>query len=399
MNTKKLKILKAYSSTATYENGELLIKDNKIVRHLNGQFLILGDVTKEMLDAAVLAEETRAKGVESTLSTAIGTEETRAKGVESTLTGSIEDLVDELALIKSLQENGKNIGVFNTLALLNAVTGKSGNYAYVKEDESHSGETWLYAWVDATNTWGAIVRVNEVPRDFTAQPVELSELETALQNAINGAIQDTQIKDTAPTAASTDDEITSAKALYTLLGELSELETSDKTSLVGAINSVALDLDSSIQKIYTKVGTYPFAIGIGNQGGCYLSYKLSIGTNTVINYGIDHQTGFLSLSMWSSDFTLLCYAGETIDLQGNKVIFTSNSEDPHVPLGVNVMFQDDSIDFSQANPITITHMPINSLKAMVFFADAGVNRAFEIEGKAIFGSNGCQIWMSVKEIN
>lgn len=81
-----------------------------------------------------------------------------------------------------LAENGQNRGSFATYAALIAAipTPNKGDYAYVEADENHNGETWRYDQASndggVTLFWSPTVKINEVPRDFTQEPIQTNEI-------------------------------------------------------------------------------------------------------------------------------------------------------------------------------------------------------------------------------
>lgn len=117
-----------------------------------------------------------------------------------------------------------------------------GDYVYVSEDESHSNDTWLYYWADEDGDgqygWVPIVRVNEVVRDFEAQPITINEIEQETKDKINNSVQRSQIKDEEPSSGSGEKDITSAKTLWGIFGtSVNNLATIAK-NIVGAINEL-----------------------------------------------------------------------------------------------------------------------------------------------------------------
>ncbi|MDR0666866.1 MAG: phage tail protein [Campylobacteraceae bacterium] len=159
------------------------------------------------------------------------------------LSNVLTDIEEETARVLSIAENGRNRGVFETYAELEAyetTTVKDGDYVYVNADENHNNETWRYDWADVGDVyqWVAVLRVNEVVRNFTNQPIEEEELASAITETIAHSLQDTQLKTTEPDASSADNEITSAKQLFSIFGfGVNALLTTAK-NVIGAINEL-----------------------------------------------------------------------------------------------------------------------------------------------------------------
>ena len=150
------------------------------------------------VDGKVDAEETRAKGVEDTISGNLQTEITRATTAEGNLSTNIATHTTQIANIQTtignlsqsisnLQENLADfIGSFNTKADLLAYSGSLTNndWAVVLDDETHSNQCWQYIYKASTTTWQAEFMINEKPLTQTQWDAVNSGITAALVTQI-----------------------------------------------------------------------------------------------------------------------------------------------------------------------------------------------------------------------
>lgn len=150
------------------------------------------------VDGKVDTEETRAKGVENTISGNLQTEVTRATTAEGNLSTDIATHTTQIANIQTtignlsqsisnLQENLADfIGSFNTKADLLAYSGSLTNndWAVVLDDETHSNQCWQYIYKASTTTWQAEFMINEKPLTQTQWDAVNSGITAALVTQI-----------------------------------------------------------------------------------------------------------------------------------------------------------------------------------------------------------------------
>ena len=118
----------------------------------------------------------------------------------STLLAPSANVIRQLkALVDQVAESGQNMGSFNNFAALNAAYPPNvmapGTYAYVRDagDDNRdlapvvtpittkAGETWRYdQGLDPTDNttliWAPTIRLDEMPRNFTAEPIVTAEI-------------------------------------------------------------------------------------------------------------------------------------------------------------------------------------------------------------------------------
>ena len=118
----------------------------------------------------------------------------------STILAPSANVIRQLkALVDQVAESRQNMGSFDTFAALNAAytpgVMKAGAYAYVRNagDDSRdlapvvtptmtkAGETWRYdQGLDPTDgttfIWAPTIRLDETPRNFTAEPIQTDEI-------------------------------------------------------------------------------------------------------------------------------------------------------------------------------------------------------------------------------
>jgi hypothetical protein len=192
----------------------------------------------------------------------------------------------------------------NAMTTLNDIENVNmGDYVYVSHDETHNSDTWLYYWADEDGDgqygWVPIVRVNEVVRDFIAQPIVLDETSQYLQDRITGSLQRDQLQPAAPTSASTDEHITTAKALYTLLGgALTALTTTAKT-IIGAINEIEERLTNfTYEKLKSSDMKGKYVSGSGLATNAQISVTL-----TDIQFGLTKSSTSNQFSIWFANIS------------------------------------------------------------------------------------------------
>jgi glycine cleavage system H lipoate-binding protein len=95
-------------------------------------------------------------------------------------------------------EARRNRGTVATVADLDDIlTPVSGDYAYVREDEDHNGESSRYDYYiadgDSTAAWHYAIKISDQVRDFEADPIKTAEITNAAvtKEKLAVAIQDT----------------------------------------------------------------------------------------------------------------------------------------------------------------------------------------------------------------
>jgi hypothetical protein len=133
-------------------------------------------------------------------------------------------------------------------------------FVFVLNDETHGGNTWKYAYLDIDSdgnyNWAPIAEMEEVPRDFIANPIEAAEIEPAA--ATDVAIGDRTIDDTLG------ENQTKTGKLTTLLSAIASNVKDWKSRIILTVRDMATAADNvypSEKAVRTAIdsGINPFA--------------------------------------------------------------------------------------------------------------------------------------------
>jgi hypothetical protein len=212
-------------------------------------------------------------------------------------------------MIDAVSEVGKNRGVADNAftaqaegntTLADIANPLEGNYAYVKKDETHGGQTWRYDYADFDGdenyAWTAIILVEETPRNFTAYPIETGEIK-------DGAVTSDKLSEDLGTIIG---YVDTEGSIAALIDDRANVDGSNVTEdfFTGATladNTVDYVIESSIDQDGNWHRKYKS--GWIEQGGTASNTAIPAGgKNIVINFNIPFQSAcvFVSLQLISS---------------------------------------------------------------------------------------------------
>lgn len=245
-----------------YNTAEMCYKHSTLTAQ--GSVIIRTFATKEALDAAILAEETRAKAAEQKLTTDLATEVERAISAELSLeqrinalgnafnyAGSVEGAASAVSAtdLSALTSDQKNAGDYFKVIVSGYFKVGSSQAFYAK---SGDGLVWNLNGsidiIDNTNSEvsGSVNFIKVEGSTDTGFIIDIDPVFKGRTNTLEEGLAQEIIDRTAADSALDQRVLTVEQQTNGKIGNLESLTTDHKTTLVGAINEVDSQLNTEV---------------------------------------------------------------------------------------------------------------------------------------------------------